>query len=80
MNRTFTDAQQYHSADHVQPAKGFTGSISHAVKRSVVILWMWHDRAGQRRQLARLTSHQLEDIGISSTMAAFEADKPFWKA
>ncbi|PLX45811.1 MAG: hypothetical protein C0605_00385 [Hyphomicrobiales bacterium] len=43
-------------------------------------MWVWHDRARQRRQLAALTMAQLDDIGLSPSAADFEADKPFWRA
>lgn len=32
----------------------------------------------QRAKLARLDTHLLQDIGISSSDAAFEAAKPVW--
>lgn len=80
MIRNFTNAEELNSTVWGRPAKGWTGGISFALKHVIEILWLWHDRARQRRQLARLTSYQLKDICISKTMAAFEADKPFWKA
>lgn len=40
---------------------------------------VWHDRARQRRALAKLDADRLRDIGITHTQARREADKPFWK-
>lgn len=34
--------------------------------------------ARQRRQLAKLDAHILEDIGVSHKAASAEAHKPFW--
>lgn len=47
--------------------------------RIIETLWLWAERARQRRQLSQLTSGQMHDIGLSHSEAAFEADKPFWK-
>ncbi len=43
-------------------------------------LALWHERDRQRRQLASLDGRFLRDIGISSSDAAYEANKPFWRA
>ncbi len=45
----------------------------------VDILFAWHERARQRRQLLSLSDHMLKDIGISRADAAAEANKPFWQ-
>lgn len=42
-------------------------------------LSLWRERARQRRQLAGLPDHMLNDIGISRAQAWMECDKPFWK-
>ncbi len=39
----------------------------------------WLQRSIQRRHLAHLDDHQLQDIGISREQASREAAKPFWK-
>ena len=41
---------------------------------------LWYARARQRRQLARLSSEHLWDIGLTSAQAQQEAAKPFWRA
>ena len=43
-------------------------------------LKLWHERDRQRRLLASLDGRFLRDIGISSGDAAYEANKPFWRA
>jgi uncharacterized protein YjiS (DUF1127 family) len=39
----------------------------------------WRNNAVSRRQLAAMDARELQDIGLSPGMAAFEAAKPFWK-
>lgn len=48
-------------------------------RRSWRTIAVWHDRARQRRALARLDADRLRDIGITHTQARREADKPFWE-
>ncbi len=43
------------------------------------ILWLWSERAIQRRHLAGLTQRELDDVGISREAATQEAAKPFWR-
>lgn len=40
----------------------------------------WYQRWSQRRALARLDAHRLNDIGISPEQAEAEMRKPFWQA
>lgn len=40
----------------------------------------WQERAKQRRHLASLPDHMLNDIGVSKADAHREASKPFWRA
>ena len=44
------------------------------------LLQVWLARYRQRRQLARLDTHLLKDIGLSRTDALREVHKPFWRA
>lgn len=39
----------------------------------------WHDRAEQRRELAGLDNHLLQDIGLDRRIAEREIAKPFWR-
>lgn len=43
-------------------------------------LHVWHQRYRNRRELAQWSERELHDIGLSWTDAAYEADKPFWRA
>ncbi len=45
-----------------------------------VTLRLWHLRATQRPQLARLSDQKLRDIGLTRAQAEYEAAKPFWRA
>ena len=40
----------------------------------------WMHRIEQRRDLARLSPHQLRDIGLNFATAREEVEKPFWRA
>ena len=48
--------------------------------RACAALDRWHLRARGRRELARLDSRRLRDIGLSHHDAVHEARKPFWQA
>ena len=39
----------------------------------------WRQRSRTRNQLASISSHSLQDIGISRIDAMIESDKPFWE-
>lgn len=41
---------------------------------------LWHERWQNRRRLAEMEPHLLDDIGITREQALAEARKPFWKA
>ena len=43
------------------------------------ILQLWMDRHAQRKQLAQLSDHQLNDIGLTHQAALAQANLPFWK-
>ena len=61
---------------HSVPAKAGTPFFANFFK----VLWLWNERAIQRRHLSALTQRELEDIGISREAADQEAGKPFWRA
>ena len=50
------------------------------IDRLIKTLKTWARRYTQRRELARVDESMLADMGISPGHAAFEADKPFWRA
>lgn len=43
-------------------------------------LLVWEARLRQRRQLAEMDDHLLQDAGIARADALQEAQKPFWRA
>lgn len=43
-------------------------------------LHVWHERYRTRRELSNWTARDLQDVGVSWTDIAFEAEKPFWRA
>ena len=51
------------------------GTFSFAVER----FFAWRERSRSRRELMRLTEHQLKDIGLSRHDAESEFQKPFWQ-
>jgi uncharacterized protein YjiS (DUF1127 family) len=46
--------------------------------RLLAILFGWHERVRQRRQLDALDERMLKDIGITRVDVAREAGKHFW--
>ncbi len=44
-----------------------------------VMVTKWERRQKTRNHLARLTDHQLDDIGISRSQARTETNKAFWQ-
>lgn len=49
------------------------------LRRVLLVLRLWQQRARTRRQLAALDDHQLADIGISRSERIEELEKPFWR-
>ena len=43
-------------------------------------LHVWHERYRNRRELTQWTARDLQDVGLSWSDIASEADKPFWRA
>jgi uncharacterized protein YjiS (DUF1127 family) len=43
-------------------------------------LHVWHERYRTRKELSQWTARDLQDVGLSWTDVAWEADKPFWRA
>jgi uncharacterized protein YjiS (DUF1127 family) len=42
-------------------------------------LFAWQERSKQRRDLSRLDGRMLKDIGVDSSKAWRETQKPFWR-
>jgi uncharacterized protein YjiS (DUF1127 family) len=49
------------------------------LERVLDLIFLWHERARGRRQLAALDGRMLADIGVDTATATCEADKPFWR-
>jgi uncharacterized protein YjiS (DUF1127 family) len=47
---------------------------------AVTLVRLWHRRARERADLARLDMRMLRDIGVTPSEAGRECDKPFWRA
>ena len=43
-------------------------------------LHVWHERYRTRRELTNWSARDLQDVGLSWSDVAYEADKPFWRA
>ncbi|MBR0949248.1 DUF1127 domain-containing protein [Bradyrhizobium canariense] len=43
-------------------------------------LHVWHERYRTRREFANWSARDLQDVGLSWSDVAYEADKPFWRA
>jgi uncharacterized protein YjiS (DUF1127 family) len=43
-------------------------------------LHVWHERYRTRRELAQWSNRDLNDVGLSWSDIAVEAEKPFWRA
>jgi len=51
-----------------------------AVDRFATALFVWLERARQRRELLGLNDRELHDFAASRCDAASEGSKPFWRA
>ena len=49
-------------------------------RSALALMRCWYERVRQRQELARLDARMLRDIGVTSTEAEREFNKPFWRA
>jgi uncharacterized protein YjiS (DUF1127 family) len=54
--------------------------LSAIVLRVVATITLWQRRMRQRGQLARLSDHELRDIGLARPLQYSEVRKHFWQA
>jgi len=54
-------------------------TVARAGSSLLTLVLTWNFRHRSRHSLARLTSHQLRDIGLDPASAHAEAAKPFWR-
>ncbi len=52
---------------------------AHLFLAALKLICRWHERVRQRRQLARLDTRMLRDVGITAAEAEREFNKPFWR-
>jgi uncharacterized protein YjiS (DUF1127 family) len=64
------------TARHHQPS---LYTVTGGVGSLVVAFLEWQERHRSRRDLMRLSEHQLKDIGLSRFDAEEEYSKPFWR-
>jgi uncharacterized protein YjiS (DUF1127 family) len=62
------------------PTPPLWAAVGAAIDDAAAMLFAWHERARQRRELLALNDRELHDIGLSRADAATEGDKPFWSA
>jgi uncharacterized protein YjiS (DUF1127 family) len=51
-----------------------------ALANAATTLFVWLERARQRRELIGLSDRELHDFGIGRCDAANEGSKPFWRS
>lgn len=66
------------SIDDLRPS--LWASLGAAIDGAATMLFAWHERARQRRELLSLDDRELHDIGRSRADAVREAGKRFWSA
>jgi uncharacterized protein YjiS (DUF1127 family) len=63
------------------PARGRFGGRwpGELLRRTTDRLWVWLERARQRRQLLQLDEHLRHDLGLTQAAIDAEVAKPFWQ-
>lgn len=69
----------YGSSTHTAPSFLSRLPIWTRGGRTLSLIAFWLDRRRQRRDLAWLDEHLLQDIGVSRGEAEHEIAKPFWR-
>lgn len=65
--------------DFAQLSRVASEHTSKTLRRLVSVLKQWHRNYTTRRQLGRLSDHELRDIGIDREMVRQECRKTFWQ-
>ena len=69
------------STGEIHPAPGFHPDLFEAARvNAKATLRLWNQRSLQRRRLATLSAHELDDIGMTEAERFAESSKPFWRA
>jgi uncharacterized protein YjiS (DUF1127 family) len=74
------DVPQILSGKVELPWRGAVVAVRRRLPRLLHTVWLWHERARQRRHLRSLSEHMLRDLGLSRCDVESEAAKPFWRA
>ena len=61
-------------------ARGLGGELVAALDRVLDAPFVWADRVAERRHLAELDDHMLQDIGLSRADLHAVTSKPFWRS
>ncbi len=67
------------STRHANYEQSYNQAITKHANTIVKTITFWQQRSKQRRELAVLSDHMLQDIGYNREEANLEASKPFWK-
>lgn len=54
------------------------GRATFGARAALRTFFLWHAAARERRALADLDYHRLDDIGVAPEAADHEAKRPFW--
>ncbi len=65
-----------HGLTYYHPSRS---SLARSLAQLWVTLKLWHRRALERDQLARMDERALHDIGLSRGAIYAELQKPFWR-
>ena len=60
--------------------RGFAAEVAGVVDRIIEAPFVWAERAAERRHLAELDDHMLNDIGLDRADVDVVSTKPFWRA
>ena len=68
------ETSQEHSA-----SRPVTAVLAEQFFKALDLLYVWHERAQDRRLLLELDDHMLRDIGLTSADVDHEVSKKFWQ-
>ncbi len=68
-----------HTAASLRGADRYGGRFIGILASLCDRLWVWRERAAQRKMFAGLDDRALRDIALDQATASVEAAKPFWQ-
>jgi uncharacterized protein YjiS (DUF1127 family) len=75
-------AKQFHFVDDMDIAAKTLAAVDHVEgfsAKAVNVLRTWVRRSNDRRMLAQMNEHLLNDIGLTRFDVSLETDKRFWQ-